>query len=266
MVPLKVKAPTRFSGGVTNTHKRNLLSVLEFNSPVHEVVLGWAYHTRPGLPTGNTPATNADYTVTSTTTTGTASLNPAAVWPPTHLLTTGTTANDQVVIQDKRTLKTNLLTANKVLVAGTFQVTSTVANQNTMLGLFSGTSLSSLGNDQFGFSLAGATLSFVNRNNGGTQLSTTISSSVTVNTHYGVIAVLDKTQNKVFVGFGTVDGPDLTLSTRVPQIELPISTTISVSSSNIFDGTNTVQLAVGSQTTAGAAATVQFGPCFAVVR
>lgn len=264
--PLKIKAPTRFAGGVTNTHKRSLLSILECLSPAHEVQLGWAYHGRPGLPTGNTPVTNADYTVTSVTSTGTASLNPAAVFPPTHLLTTGTTINDQVVIQDKRSLKKNLLTADKVLVAGSFQVTSTVANQSSLLGLFSGTSLAALGNDQFGFNLVGATLSFVNRNNGGTALSTTISSAILINVHYGVIAVLDKNQSKVYVAFGVVDGTDLTLSTRVPQLELPITSSFAVTTSNIVDGTNSVLLSAGSLTSAAAAATVQFGPCFAVVK
>lgn len=264
--PAILKGSTRFPAGVTNVRKLNPLGILEMPSPVHQIVYGWTYAGAPGLPTGNTPATNADFTVTSTTTTGTASLADAGLYPPRHLLTTGTTANDQVVIQDKRTLKANMLTGvNKVLIAGYFRITSTVANSKGVIGFMSGTSNSSLGNDQFVFNWSGATLNFVNRNNGGTALTTAISTSLTVNTLYAVAAILDPLKGRVLVGFGQADGLDLKLSSRTPAPELPLNSSFSVTSSNIPDGTNTMVFSAGAQTTAGAAATVEFGPCFGVI-
>jgi hypothetical protein len=236
---------------------------MESISPVHQFVIGFDYHGTPSLPTGNTPASNTDWLITSVTSSGTASFNSAAVWPPAYLLTTGTTANDQVVFQDKRLAKKNFLSLRKVLIAGAFQITSTVANSKLAFGLFSGTSVSSLGNDQFAFSATGATLSFVNRNNGGTALSTTVSTGLTINTMYAAAALLDPSKSQVSIWFGPIDSLDYTLSTNTPQ-ELPLAdSNLAVTTSNIPDGTNSIQCGFGAQTTAGAAATVQFGPVIA---
>lgn len=255
--------PTRFPGGITTASPVNPLSLLQVPSPLHSLLLGWSYQDRPGFPTGNTPATNADYTVTAVTSTGTASFNADTTWPPTHLLTTGTTANDQVVIQDKRSVKKNLLSLRTVIVGGTFKITSTVANAGTAFGLFSGTSVASLGNDQFTFNSSGATLNFVVRNNGGTALTTAVSTAVTINTIYGAVAVLNPVKSTVAIYFGTIDSLGYKLSTQTP-FDLPVvNSGVAVSSSNIFDGTNSMLLGFGAQTTAGAAATVDFGPCFA---
>jgi hypothetical protein len=263
----KALAPTRFPGGITTARPTSLLGFLEDTSPIHQVFLGWGYKDGGvGLPTGNTPTTNEDITITSVTSTGTASFNPAAVWPPSHLLTTGTTANDQVVFQDKRLVKVNMLGGllRKVLVAGSFQITSTVANAKIALGMFSGTSIAALGNDQLTFTSSGATLNFVNRNNGGTALTTAISTALTINTYYGVAALLDPFKSTISVAFGVIDNLDLSLSTTNPR-DLPGIVTIPVVTANIPDGTNSLQFGFGAQTTAGAAATVQFGPSFAAL-
>ena len=259
--------PTRFPGGLTNVTKDSPLNSIEDNSSLHQLVMGWGYSDGGiGLPTGNTPVTNDDTTVTSTTTTGTASFNPAAVWPPAHLLTTGTTSGDQVVFQDKRLVKVNFLGTliRKVLVAGSFQITSTVANSALSIGLFSGTTVNTPGNDNFLFNSSGATLNFVNRNNAGTALTTAVTTALTINTYYGVAAVLDPFKQTVSISFGPIDGLDLTLSTQYPR-EIPGVATIPVTTANIFDGTNTLQFGFGARTTAAAAATVQFGPSFAVI-
>lgn len=258
-------SPTRYPGGLTTVTSISPLRDLELPSPLHQVVLGWRYDDTPGFPTGNTPVTNADFTVTSVTSAGTASLNAASLWPPVHLLTTGTTANDQVVLQDKRTIFKNFLSLRKVIVGGSFRVTSTVANAGTAFGLFSGTSVAALGNDQFTFNSSGATLNFVNRNNGGTALTTAVSTAITINTLYGAIAVLDPLKSSVAIYFGQIDGLDMTMSSNTPN-EIPaVASAIAVTTANIPDGTNAIQLGFGAQTTAGSAATVQFGPCFAVV-
>jgi hypothetical protein len=233
-------------------------------SPLHQVVLGWGYEFTSGLPTRNTPATNADWTVTSTTTTGTASNAAANVYPPRNLLTTGTTSGDQVVIQDKRALFTNFLNRRKVMVAGAFKITSTVANSALSIGLFSGTTVNTPGTDSFTFNSSGATLNFVNRNNSGTAVTTAVSTALLINTVYGVAALLDPSAGKVSVFFGTMDELDLTLSSRTPR-ELPATNTIAVVTANIPDGTNALTFGFGARTTAAAAATVEFGPCFAVV-
>lgn len=255
--------PTRFPGGLVNVPPSSPFAAMETLAPLHQVLLGFGYDFHPGIPTGNTPATNSDVTITSVTTTGTASFNPANTYPPTHLLTTGTTANDQVVFQDKRTLFTNFLSRKKVLVAGSFNITSTVANAAVVIGLLSGTSLAALGNDQFLFNKpsGGSTLNFVNRNNGGTALTTAINTGITINTTYGVAALLDPFKSVVQVWFGAVDGLDLTLAGN----DIPGVATIAVSTANVPDGTNAIQLGFGAQTTAAAAATVRFGPCFAMV-
>lgn len=259
--------PTRFPGGITNVTKENALALAEDASPLHQMLMGWGYNMGSlGLPTGTTPVTNADFTVTSTTTTGTASFNPAAVWPPSHLLTTGTTSGDQVVIQDKRIVKVNLLGSlvRKVIVAGSFQITSTVANSAFSIGLFSGTTVNTPGNDNFLFNSSGATLNFVNRNNAGTAVTTAISTGLLINTYYGVAAILDPFKSTVSIQFGVIDGLDLTLSSVYPR-EIPGTNTISVATANIPDGTNNIQFGFGARTTAAAAATVQFGPCMALV-
>lgn len=259
--------PTRFPGGLTNVPPTNPMAPIEDLSPLHQIFLGWGYNNGSlGLPTGNTPATNEDFTITSTTTSGTASFNPAAVFPLTHLLTTGTTANDQVVFQDKRLVKTNFLARRKLLIAGSFQITSTVANAALAFGLFTGTSIAALGTDQFLFNkpTGGSTLNFVNRNNNGTALTTAVSTGITINTLYGVAAYLDPFKSTVSIAFGVIDGLDLTLSTSTPQ-DIPGTNTVVVVTANIPDGTNSVQFGFGAQTTAAAAATVQFGPCFAVL-
>lgn len=258
--------PTRFPGGLTNVPRISPLAMLEDLSPIHEVFLGWQYQFPPGQPTGNTPATNADWTVTSTTTTGTASYNPANTFPPTHLLTTGTTASDQVVMQDKRTLFTNFLLRRKVIIAGSFQITSTVANAAIAFGLFTGTSLASLGTDQFLFNKpsGGSTLNFLNRNNSGTLLTTAVSTAILINTTYGAVAMLDPSKGTVSIWFGVINGLDLTNTTLTPN-EMPATNTIPVVTANIPDGTNALTFGFGAQTSAGAAATVQFGPSFAFV-
>lgn len=258
-------APTRFPGGVTNVTPNSPLRDIEMLSPLHQVYLGWEYGDKPGLPTGNTPATNADWTVTSTTTSGTASFNASGIWPPMHLLTTGTTANDQVVFQDKRLVIKNFLSLRKVIVGGSFRITSTVANSALSFGLFQGTSNASLGTDSFTFNSSGATLNFVNRNNSGTALTTAVSTGVTVNTMYGAVAVLNPLQSTVSIYFGPIDGLDLTLSTTVPWDLPAIVSNLAVTTSNIPDGTNSLQFGFGAQTSAGAAATVQFGPCFSIL-
>ena len=258
--------PTRFPGGLVNVPPTSPFAMLEDLSPLHQLFLGWGYSFPVGIPSGNTPVTNAEFTITSVTTTGTASFNAANSFPPSHLLTTGTTANDQVVYQDKRTVFTNLLSRRKVLVAGSFNITSTVANAALAFGLFSGTSLAALGNDQFLFNKpsGGSTLNFVNRNNGGTALTTAINTGITINTYYGMAALLDPFKSTVSTWFGTIDGFDLTLSSTQPQ-DIPGISTIAVTTANIPDGTNAVQFGFGAQTTAAAAATVRFGPCFVMV-
>lgn len=268
-LPFTKTIPTRFPAGVNNVPPTNALASLEDLSPLHQVLLGWGYQFTPGLPTGTTPVTNGDYTVTSVTTSGATSFNPAAVFPPNHLLTTGTTANDQVVFQDKRLIKANFLGGNlirKVLVGGAFQITSTVANAAVAFGLFTGTSLAALGTDQFVFNKpsGGSTLNFLNRNNNGTLLTTAVSTAITINTYYGAVALLDPLKQTVSVAFGVIDGFDLTLSTTTPR-DIPGVLTVPVVTANIPDGTNSIQFGFGAQTTAAAAATVQFGPCFAVV-
>jgi len=264
----KAPTPTRFPGGVSTATPLNLLGMLEDTSPLHQLYLGWGYSDGGiGIPTGSTPTTNEDITITSVTSTGTASFNPTGIWPPAHLLTTGTTSSDQVVFQDKRLVKVNFLGGQfirKVLVGGSFQITSTVANSKIAFGLFSGTSIAALGNDEFTFTSSGATLNFVNRNNGGTAVTTAISTALTINTYYGAVALLDPFKQTVQVAFGPIDSFDVTLSTAVPR-ELPGIITIPVATANIPDGTNSLQFGFGAQTTAGAAATVNFGPCFAVL-
>lgn len=263
---LTLSQPTRFPGGITNVPRISPLNVLEDMSPLHQFFTGWHYQGTPGLPTGSTPVTNGDFTVTSTTTTGTASLNVANTYPPTHLLTTGTTANDQVVIQDKRTLFTNMLLRRKVLIAGSFNITSTVANAAVSFGFFTGTSNASLGTDQFLFNKpsGGSTLNFLNRNNSGTLLTTAVSTTILVATTYGMTALLDPTKGTVSVWFGVINELDLRNTTLTPN-ELPAIVTIPVVTANIPDGTNALTFGFGAQTTAGAAATVQFGPCFGMV-
>lgn len=261
--------PTRFPGGFTNVPPLSPLASLETDSPIHQLLYGWSYHQTQSIPTGNTPATNADWTVTAVTTTGTASFNPTAIFPPMNLLTTGTTANDQVVIQDKRLIKVNFLGSNvrKVLIAGSFQITSTVANAAVSFGLFSGTSNASLGTDQFLFNKpsGGSTLNFLNRNNSGTLLTTPVSTAITINTVYGAAALLDPLKSQVAIWFGPIDGLDMTLSTTTPR-ELPLAdSNLAVVTANIPDGTNSIQLGFGAQTSAGAAATVNFGPVFSVL-
>jgi hypothetical protein len=263
-----ISQPTRFPGGLTNVTKGNPMGVMESLSPIHEVLMGWGTYGQPLFATGNTPASNSYYTVTSTTTTGTASLADNTTYPPAHLLTTGTTANDEVVLQEVRTVKKNLLSypgIRKVLVVGNFKVTSTIANSRLTIGLFTGTSNASLGNDSLCFNTNGATLNFVNRNNGGTAVTTAISTGLVINTLYSVAALLDPIKSTVSVYFGITDSLDLRLSTQTPQ-EVVATNTISVATANIPDGTNAVKFGFGALAKTGAAATVQFGPCFCVIQ
>jgi hypothetical protein len=169
-----------------------------------------------------------------------------------------------VVFQDKRNLFTNFLSRRKVMVAGSFRITSTVANSALSIGLFQGTTVNTPGTDSFTFNSSGATLNFVNRNNSGTAVTTAVSTALLINTAYGVAALLDPMTSKVSIFFGTIDELDLTLSTRTPR-ELPATNTIAVVTANIPDGTNAVNFGFGARTTAAAAATVEFGPCFSVV-
>lgn len=254
--------PTRLPGGITNSTRISPLNLLESLSPVHDVVCGWRYDQVPTMPTGNTPASNFAWTVTAVTTTGTASFADATAWPPRHLLTTGTTANDQVVMKEVRTVKKNFLNLQRVIVGGIFRITSTVANAGTAFGLFGGTSVAALGNDQFVFNSSGATLNFVNRNNAGTAVTTAISTALTINTLYGAVAVLNPLASTVSVYFGNIDSLDFNLSTKQPW-DLPAVKTVTVATANIPDGTNAINAGFGAQTTAAAAATVEFGPCFA---
>jgi hypothetical protein len=180
------------------------------------------------------------------------------------LLTTGTTASDQVVIKDKTVIFTNFLNRRKILIAGSFQITSTVANAGILMGLFAGTSVAVPGTDSFTFNSSGATLNFVNRNASGTAVTTAISTAILINTLYGVAALLDPLKSTVSVYFGIINELDLTNTASTPR-ELPAVVTIPVVTGNIPDGTNAIQFGFGAQTTAGAAATVQFGPCFGMV-
>lgn len=264
----KTLTPTRLPNGITNAGPNSPLFRIEHPSPLHQVVLGWGYGSDIDLPTGNTPTTTNVWTVTATTTTGTASLNPAAVWPPTHLLTTGTTANDQDVLQDKRIIKKNHYALRKVIVFGSFQITSTVANAAIAFGMFTGTSIAALGTDLFTFNkpTGGATLNFLNRNNSGTTLTTPVSTAVLINTLYGAVAYFDPFHNEVTLFFGVIDSLELQLSTQTPgsNIDLPRVARAVTATTNIPDGTNNILFGFGAQTTAAAAATVQFGPCGAV--
>lgn len=256
--------PTRFPGGLTNVPRGSPMNLLEAMSPLHQVVLGWGYEFTSGLPTGNTPVTNADWTVTATTTSGTASHAAANVYPPRNLLTTGTTSGDQVVIQDKRALFTNLLLRRKTLVAGAFKITSTVANSALSIGLFAGTTVNTPGTDSFTFNSSGATLNFVNRNNSGTALTTAVSTALLINTVYGVAALLDPMKSTVSIFFGVINDLDLTNTALTPN-EMAATNTIAVVTANIPNGTNAMTFGFGARTTAAAAATVEFGPSFAVV-
>jgi hypothetical protein len=76
--------------------------------------------------------------------------------------------------------------------------------------------------------------------------------------------LLDPFKSTISVAFGVIDNLDLSLSTTNPR-DLPGIVTIPVVTANIPDGTNSLQFGFGAQTTAGAAATVQFGPSFAAL-
>jgi hypothetical protein len=164
-------------------------------------------------------------------------------------------------------VKKNHYSMRKIVVYGSFQITSTVANAALAIGVFSGTSVAALGNDLLTFNkpTGGATLNFLNRNNAGTTQTTPVSTAITINTLYGIAAYFDPFHNEATLFFGVIDSLDLQLSTLTgSNLDLPRVVRAVTTTANIPDGTNSVQFGFGAQTTAGAAATVQFGPSGAI--
>jgi hypothetical protein len=267
--------PTRFPGGITNVEKDNAMAFIGSPSPFHEFKLGVGLGadrfpmTIASIATGNPSAGSTnDFYIRATTTSGTASLGEVTTLAlPVTLVTTGTTGSDVMTIGDRRSFVKNYQTANRLVVAGIYAITSTVSNSTSLLGLaaYAQATTATL-TDAFAFTSSGATLSFSARNNGGTTDTTSVG-TIVVSTLYGMSATarFDKTYTNAagtsvvptIIRFGQVDGPDL----RLAGVEIPIITVKDIPLTAIVSGASAAGTTAvyGLTTTAGAAGTARLG-------